>query len=338
VDERMRLKPAIAGSTGVLPGTVLILTAAFYISCGNPASAETGSGDRESSIPQGSIKVTPDTDLFPPVFHLNGWSDPEPLEGPVNTAGVEDAPVVSPQGDLLFFFFTPDASVPAEDQITDGYTGVWWCQLSGGTWQEPVRAVLCSGLSLDGPMDYHSDTLWFASIREGTWMDDGDIYTAVLEGDSWNWVNAGSRLNSDINVGEVTVAPSGDTLIFARSSQYGQYGGYDLWMSYMESGTWSDPQNLGQSLNSPSNDGWPSLNPDGTELWFTRSESELGYPGPAVYRSTWNGSSWNQPEEVVSNFCGDPAVDSEGNLYFTHVYADSTGGIIETDIYMAERR
>lgn len=316
---------------------IFCLVMITLLACGNPTAGETPPGDREDAVPEDAVKVTPDTDLYPPVLHSTEWAAPVPLNGPVNTAGVEDAPVVSDDGNTLYFFFTPDASVPAEDQLTDGFTGIWKCQLEGGTWSEPERVLLCESVSLDGPMDLHGDTLWFASIREDMWTDDGDIYLGVQEGQSWSWWNAGQQLNATYNIGEVTVSPGADTLIYARSSQYGEYGGYDLWRSAKEGAEWSAPENLGPVVNSIWDDGWPCLSHDGTELWITRTVSAQGYPGPALFRSIWNGDVWSEPQEIVSSFVGDAAVDGQGNLYFTHVFADSSGEIIETDIYFAAR-
>ena len=72
----------------------------------------TGSETRAAAIPADAVKQTPETDPYPPVMHSVEWSDPVPVPGPVNTAGVEDAPVISRDGNTMFLFFTPDASVP----------------------------------------------------------------------------------------------------------------------------------------------------------------------------------------------------------------------------------
>jgi len=46
---------------------------------------------------------------------------------------------------------------------------------------------------------------------------------------------------------------------------------------------------------------------------------------------------WGDKELMVSNFAGEPTLDSEGNLYFTHHYFRD-GVMIEADIYVAYRR
>ena len=65
-------------------------------------------------------------------------------------------------------------------------------------------------------------------------------------------------------------------------------------------------------------------------------------PGPATYRSVKEGDgSWSQPEEILSNFAGEPTLDDEGDLYFVHHFATFPGGVyqpIEADIYVACKR
>jgi hypothetical protein len=51
---------------------------------------------RGDKIPSDAVKITPGMDRFPPVLHSDLWQEPVPMEGPVNTAGAEDAPVITP--------------------------------------------------------------------------------------------------------------------------------------------------------------------------------------------------------------------------------------------------
>ena len=76
------------------------------------------------------------------------------------------------------------------------------------------------------------------------------------------------------------------------------------------------------------------MTPDGRQLWFT-GYSSLGYPGPALFCSIWNGTGWGRPSEIVSQFAGEPVLDASGNLYFVHHFLDSAGKLAEADIYVA---
>jgi len=308
----------------------------FFISgCLPDAPPET---TREGSISDNAVKVTPQTDMYPPVLHASDWFDPIPMPGPVNTPGVEDAPVVTSDGDTFIFFFTSDGNVPAEKQILDGVTGVWWCGRNGADWTEPVRAHLGDPdtLHLDGPFAVQDTTLWFGSIREGNYRDI-DIYTAeLLEGEWINRQNAGEQINMEFNAGELYPTADGNFLYFGRAE--GALGQNDLWLTTRRGKAWSEPVNLGTPVNTAGDESRPFISSDGSELWFTRMHSGRGYTGPAVFRSIKTGDIWSEPEEIVSNYAGDPGLDDQGNLYFTHLFYDAEGRKIEADIYVAYHR
>jgi len=294
---------------------------------------------RDEAIPGDAVKMTPETDTFPPVLHSSEFEDPVPMPGPVNTAGAEDAPVISRDGSWFFFAFVPDVHVPPEKQLIDGATGTYWSRRTGKGWTEPERLVLNDDVSLDGPMCIRGFELWFASVRAGNYRQHGDLYVAEYAGGEWgNWLNAGERLNAQDSVGENYLTPDGSRMLFHRLG-FGGHGGYDLWEMEWVDGDWGQPVNLGPVVNDERYEGMPWVSRDGNEVWFNRTSSE-GYPGPALYRTFRTDSGWTTPEEIVSSFAGDPGLDDEGNLYFVHHYYTGTDPIqmIEADIYVCYRR
>jgi len=98
--------------------------------------------DRYSKIPPDAMKGTPTTDPFPPILACDEWEPPAPMPGPVNSAGAEDSPFITPEGDEFYFFYTPDVRVPVEKQLLDSVTGIWACRREGGSWTEPERVAL----------------------------------------------------------------------------------------------------------------------------------------------------------------------------------------------------
>jgi len=292
---------------------------------------------REEAIPDDAIKMLPETDMYPPVVHNDEWEQPVPLEGPVNTAGAEDAPVITPDGTTFFFFFTPDVQIPAEKQILDGVTGIWWCTQDGDSWTEPERVVLSKTLSLDGSLCIEDNILWFCSVRTGNYREI-DIYTAEEQNGKWtNVQNAGYTLNVEYGVGEMYTTADGTTMYY-HSNREGGLGGVDLWSIEKREGEWQEPVHLGSTINTELDEGWPYVSSDGVELWFTRW-SGLGYMGPALFRTVkLEDGNWSEPEEIISNFAGDPAVDDEGNIYFTHHFYSEDMEMIEADIYVAYKK
>ncbi len=292
---------------------------------------------RAEAIPATAVKITPDMDIYPPVLHSDGWQNPVPLGSPIDTAGAEDSPFITPDGNNFYFFFTPDVSIPAEKQLLDGVTGLWWSQRVGGNWTEPERVVLNNDLALDGCECVQGDVMWFCSVRAGN-IGEIDVYTAKLENRKWtDWENAGEQLNRQYDIGEFHLSPSSSTLYFQWTG-HGGYGSYDLWKSEKTATGWGEPVNLGLNVNSENDEGWPFLSSDGSELWFC-GQSRLGYTGPAVFRSlkTADGS-WGEPEEIISNFAGEPTLDDEGNIYFVHHFFSQDGVMLEADIYVAYKK
>lgn len=290
---------------------------------------------REEAIPDDAVKGTPANDNFPPVVHDDAWRQPVPLPGPINTAGAEDAGFITPDGTEFYFFFTPDVDVPASEQVIDGVTGIWYAEQADNTWAEPERIILNDDVALDGAPFVLDDTLWFASFRAGNYQGDGDMWTAQRVGDAWlRWENAGQLLNEEYNIGEMHLTANGATMYFHRSE--GGMGGLDLWTTTLVNGTWTEPLNLGAPVNSPYQDSRPWVSADGTELWFTRPSSK-GYQGPAVYRSVKTGDGWSEPEEIISNFAGEPCLDGQENIYFVHHFFSQDMEMIEADIYVSYR-
>jgi hypothetical protein len=297
---------------------------------------------REQAIPVNAVKMTPESDTWPPVLLSDDWEDPVPMPGPINTAGGEDSPFITPDGQWFFFFFTPDVKVPAQGQLSDGCTGIYWSRKVGGQWSEPERVILNDEVSLDGCQYVRGDSMWFASVRANDALREGpEWYTAVLRDGVWtDWHNAGRQLNLDYEVGELHITADGQTMYCGRTEEWGGEGGFDLWSLQRNATGWDPPVYLGERVNGPSNDGWPFVSTDGRELWFC-ADSRAHGPGPGLYRCLKDSTGeWGEPEEIVSRFAGEPTLDDEGNVYFTHHFF--TGGsniqMIEADIYVCYRK
>ncbi|MBN2395401.1 MAG: hypothetical protein JXC36_02935, partial [Candidatus Atribacteria bacterium] len=126
--------------------------------------------DREDKIPDDAIKMTPETDLYPPILHSDEYEEPIPIPGSINTAGAEDSPFVPCcEEDTMYFFFTPDVRVPVELQLIDGVTGIYVSKKINGEWSNVERTILQDKgkLSLDGCVFVLEDKMWFCTAREG---------------------------------------------------------------------------------------------------------------------------------------------------------------------------
>ena len=284
---------------------------------------------RYEKIPPDAVKVSPETDVHPPILHSDEFEDPVPMPGLVNTAGGEDSPFVLPDGNTFYFFFTPDVSIPAEKQVIDDVTGIYVSNKINGEWSEPERVWLqdAGKLALDGAHTIVDDTIYFASAREGytglNWFK-----AEMVEGEWKNWEFASQRW-MDLEVGEMHIV--GDDIYF-HSGREGGEGAYDIWMSSWDGSDWSEPVNL-EAINSAESDGWPYVSPDGGEMWFTRRH--MG--APSIWRSYKVNNTWQEPELILETFAAEPSFDDEGNLYFAHHYFKDDV-MIEADLYVCYRK
>ncbi len=338
-------------------GAVLVLVIAVVVAIGiisNPdEEIPDTTGDQEPQIPDepepdepepepaisrydkisaDAVKMTPEIDNYPPRLHSFLWEDPVILPGGINTAGAEDSPFISPDGSKFYFCFTPNASIPVQEQILDGVTGLWVSEWVNGEWAEATRVKLIdNGLSLDGGAYVSQEEIWFCSARLGNYRG-VDYWIGTLADDSVVDIrNAGEELNSEIAVGELHFTPDGNT-IYYHSDAAGGHGGLDVWAVDREGDGWGEPYNI-DAVNSPDNEGYPYISPDGDELWINKQ-----YMGaPATYRSRLVDGEWTTPELIVSWFAGEPNLDAQGNIYFVHHYYED-GKMIEADIYVAYRK
>jgi len=282
--------------------------------------------ERESKIPADAVKITPSADVSPPKSYSDEYENPVPLPYPINTAGAEDSPFMLPDGNTLYFFFTPDVRVPAEKQVIDGVTGIYVSHKVHDAWGKPERVILQDKgkLSLDGCEFVQGDKIWFCSAREG--YTGIHWFTAERINGKWsNWKNA--DFNPSYEVGELDITADGNEIYF-HSSRAGGKGGLDIWMAKKVNGEWQEPVNV-EAVNTIDNEGWPAISPDGNELWISRNYG--------IWRSKKINGEWQEPELIFSPLAGESSIDSAGNVYFVHHYFKNNT-MIEADIYIANKK
>jgi len=321
---------------GAIAIIVIVLVAVIVITSEPEEEKVVTNEDRLAAIPNSAVKFTPSNDSYAPFVHNASWSQPVPWPGPVNTAGAEDSPYMTENGTWFFFFFTPDMNIPANEQLLDGVTGIWWTQKVGGSWTAPERIILNDDVSLDGAESVVGTTMWFGSVRAGN-TGEIDVYSSEFEDGKWgNVENLGDQLNSEYDIGEFHLMANMSTLYF-HTGNVGFGENMDLWVTQKTGNSWGTPVPIAE-LNTEATEGYPYVTPDGNELWFT-STSGLGYTGPAIFRSIKQpNGTWGAPEEIISNFAGECTIDPDGNIYFVHHYFKPPSTLYEADIYVAYKQ
>ncbi len=91
---------------------------------------------------------------------------------------------------------------------------------------------------------------------------------------------------------------------------------WDLWVMDRQGDAWGEPQNLGEPVNTPGGEYYPTLTSDGV-LYFTATRADtLG--GEDIYRSRPVPGGWSEPENLG------PAVNSPGPEFNSLVAPDGS--------------
>jgi hypothetical protein len=123
------------------------------------------------------------------------------------------------------------------------------------------------------------------------------IYEAeyALVGKKPGWVCSVNPLNfctDNSAFTHPTLSSDGEMMIFA-SDKSGNLGGMDLFITHKEGDKWSEPKNLGSSINTKDNELYPFLDSE-NNLYFS-SDGLPGFGGFDIFMSKFNGDKWDEP-------------------------------------------
>ncbi|MBI1267107.1 MAG: OmpA family protein [Cryomorphaceae bacterium] len=209
----------------------------------------------------------------------------------LNTEQFDYAPAwASKKGDEMILSSSRAASTgTAEDPITgESFMDLFVSERDKkGKWSTPILINnTVNTTSSEGVVafDKKFQTMYFTRcVYEGKSNFACDIFKAKRQGKNFGPAEPLNIINRDEDdsslVGHPCITPDDKYMIFS-SDMPGGFGGKDLW--YMEydskADKWSKPKNLGNTVNTKGDEGWPHVKADGT-LYF----SSTGHPGLGGY-------------------------------------------------------
>jgi OmpA-OmpF porin, OOP family len=236
----------------------------------------------------------------------------------VNSSYDEQHPVISPDGKTMFFTISNHpGNIGGKKDPGD----IWFSRLIGDQWSAPVHAGTLlndraynavAGISANGEQLFlhgHYDPSGSAARTQG-------ISISSNTGNGWSRP-ANITIPYFLNKSRIlsgSISADGSTFIFSAET-YGTHGVDDIYVSTNSSGKWSEPKNLGTTINTQFQELSPSLSPDGKTLYFS-SNGRRGSGSFDVFMAmrlddTW--TSWSAPINMGGN------INSGGReLYFIH--------------------
>jgi outer membrane protein OmpA-like peptidoglycan-associated protein len=122
------------------------------------------------------------------------------------------------------------------------------------------------------------------------------IYKASLVDGKWTNITELPFNSDNYQVAHPALSPDEKTLYFA-SDMPGGLGGSDLYkVSIKEDGTFGNPENLGNIINTPARESFPFVGHDNT-LYFA-SDGHLGLGGLDVFETKLTNGSYSKPQNL----------------------------------------
>ncbi len=123
-------------------------------------------------------------------------------------------------------------------------------------------------------LGFNGSALYFASNRPGGYGG-FDIYVSYFKDGKWSAPeNLGPAINSSGN--EITPYFDGEELYFSSDYKFG-LGGYDIFSSRADNGSWTEAKNMGKGINSPSDDYYFVVDQNTGDFYY--SSNRLGGRG-----------------------------------------------------------
>lgn len=155
--------------------------------------------------------------------------------------------------------------------------------------------------------------------------------------------NMGDAINTTMDEYFPAITADGNTFLFTRDivdSNY-PYGNEDFYMSFKINGKWDKAFNLGRPLNTPMNEGAPTISANGRLMIFAGCDRADGHGSCDLYYSMRRGNNWTPARNLgypvnTPAWESQPCLSTDGReLYF--VRGKMAGdGIKEEDIYVTE--
>ncbi len=264
--------------------------------------------------------------------------------GVINSEGADFSPVLSVDGNALFFTsrrIRPDSS---NKNVIDMISGDYYENIyvsykdREGNWQAPELLNINPAQGHMASINVSADgqTLYIYRSDEG----DGNIYESKLVGELWSDpVKMGSDINTKSWETHGALTADGNTFYFISDRKEGE-GGRDIYrVVRLPNGEWSKAQNLGNTINTQWDEDGVFIHPNGRTMYFS-SVGHNSMGGFDIFLTELNDDgTWTTPQNL-----GYPLNTTDDDVFFIttadgrrgYFSSDKMGGRGEKDVYFVD--
>ena len=161
-----------------------------------------------------------------------------------------------------------------------------------------------------------------AKTGQGKALAQEDFYTSQLVDNQWQPSEPLTSINTNSNEGAQSISSDGKLLFFTACNRNDGFGSCDIYFSRNKGGTWSEPRNAGEPVNSPAWESQPSISANGESLFFV-SNRKGGKGGMDIWKCNLLGfSSYGTPVWSKAVNLGD-SINTPGNENSPFIHSDS---------------
>ncbi|MGA2298580.1 MAG: OmpA family protein, partial [FCB group bacterium] len=252
-----------------------------------------------------AIAIADTQDTIKPCINLEkdmeAIPEAEHLSKNINSEFSDLCPVISPDGKTLYF--TRDKH--PENIGTDKNEDIWYAKAVDNDFEKAKN--------LGPPINNKWNNFAFSISPDGNALLLGNAYypndsigqgvsISYFKGDNWSFPKK-LEIQNYYNLHKKYVgfflAGSGKVLLSTLERDDSQ-GGMDLYASFLQNdGTWSEPLNLGTSINTAADEATPFLAADDVSLYFSTA-GRCGYGSNDMFVSRRLDSTWTKWSEPVN--------------------------------------
>ncbi|NUM31619.1 MAG: PD40 domain-containing protein [Bacteroidetes bacterium] len=237
----------------------------------------------------------------------------------INTQLSEYFPTLTADEQTMFFTFM-DLRHQEDFFISTYKDGKWSEAVNLGAPINTPENEGASTISADGQY------LFFTACQNPLNIGSCDLWLTFIKGDKWQQpIHMPDNVNSKYKETQPSLSADGKTLYFA-SNRPGGMGGMDIWKTTFEKNAWTNPVNLGSTINTPFDDECPFIHQDGITLYFASD----GHPGMGARDLFFSKLKEDETWETPINL-GYP-INTPGNEEGLIINRSGTTGYFSSDI------